>query len=512
MKYYFTKKSFRRDKPSKSTTATATAVASAAISNRTKDQRTAKINSDDVSALSLKVDNKNRDQIVEHHNTLPISYYKQKKRTTNHRKNATLERTTTKKTNETLLLIADAQPKPSSTSTVEVTSKMHYHNTNDMPRYLFGERTKQQQQHHQQQPHFPKSIKSDEIYLNKSGWVQVHQREFDKSPPIRYASRDQSFQKYSNAGNSAIKSTTNFSKLEALISRNENRKNIDAKLITKCAIDPNVSALLSERPGFLPIKRFDENESPPPITPIISPPPAFQDNNGSDGVNVTQPASIKSLSANGHQENVANNKGMVFSRSFEYDTRKPYEYNQTFSKSFDYDFLSPSKEEKKIEKENNFVNLTGVSPNYLSKKPNSSGSTVAPITTTAPATAAAVMAATSRDTTSVYQQYLEPKTYADSVRKSRIRTAFSLQTPDFTAPTEQQQQQIERSRRGQFAKQESSSSSGGSQQLQQPPHGFRAMHSSVNKRLNSCDSGARSGMHFPHVSFVNEKWCEQFWY
>lgn len=447
-----------------------------------------------MSALSLKVENKNRNQIVEHHYTLPISYTKQKKRTTTHRKNATLERTTTKKTNETQLLTADTQQSKQSISS-DATIKMHYHNTNDMPRYLFGERTKQQQQQQQSQSHFPKSMKSDEIYLNKSGWVQVHQREFDKSPPIRYGNRDQSFQKYSNAGSSTTKSSTNFSKLEALISRNENRKNIDTKLITKvkCAIDPNVSALLSERPGFLPIKRFDDVESPPPITPIISPPPAFQDNNGSDSATAMQQASMKSMSANG-QESAANNKGMVFSRSFEYDTRKPYEYNQTFSKSFDYDFLSPSKEEKKIEKENNFINLTGVSPNYLSKKATSSGSS------TVPPTAAAAVTVTTRDPTPVYQQYLEPKTYAESVRKSRVRSAYSLQ-PEMASPTEQQQ--IERSRRGQFTKQESSSSSGGSQQLQQQQqqqsqqHGFRAMHSAVNKRLNSCDSGARSGITFP---------------
>lgn len=480
-------KYFRRDKPSKTTTTTTTA-SPATGSHRTEDQRIAKNSSDDVSALSLNIDNKNRNQIVEHHSTLPISY-KQKKRTTIHRKNATLERTTTKKTNEALLLTSSdaAQPKQSA-ATSEATTKMHYHNSGDVPRYLFGERTKHQQA--PSQSHFPKSIKSDEIYLNQSGWVQVHQREFDNNnlPSARYASRDQSFQKYSNAGHSAAKSATNFTKLEALISRNENRKNIDAKLITKvkCAIDPNVSALLSERPGFLPIKRFDDNESPPPITPIISPPPAFQDNNGSDIATAAQQASKKSLTTNG-QDAVASNKGMVFSRSFEYDTRKPYEYNQTFSKSFDYDFLSPSKEEKKIEKENNFIHLTGVSPNYLSKKSTSSGPAATPTPPTTMTNA--------RDSTSVYQQYLEPKPFVESVRKSRVRTTFSLH-PELATPTEQQQ--IERSRRGQFTKQESSSSSGGSQQQQQqstpPHHGFRAMHSAVNKRLNSCDSGARSGM------------------
>lgn len=485
---------FRRDKSRKALASTAPAPST---SNRTKDQRTAKNSSDDLSALSLKNASKNRNQIVEHHNTLPISYYKQKKRTATHRKNATLERTTTKKTNETLLLTSDTQPKLQSNSN-EATIKMHYHNAYDMPRYLFGERTKQshQQSTQQQSSHMPKSMKSDEIYLNKSGWVQVHQREFDKSPPIRCGNRDQSFQKYSNASNSMA--STNFSKLEALISRNENRKNIEAKMINKCAIDSNVSALLSERPGFLPIKRFDDSDSPPPITPIISPPPAFQDNNGSDIATAIQQTGTKATPNGQENASAANNKGMVFSRSFEYDTRKPYEYNQTFSKSFDYDFLSPTKEEKRIEKENNFVNLTGVSPNYLSKKPTSSGTTLVSTTTTTSA------AAPTRDTTAVYQQYLEPKPYVESVRKSRVRTAFSLQ-PELVTPTEQQQ--IERSRRGQFAKQESSSSSGGSQQQQQQQqsqqqHGFRSMHPSVNKRLNSCDSGARSGRPFSFVPFA----------
>lgn len=409
---------------------------------------------------------RNRNQIVtQHHFTLPTSYNKQKKRTFDNRKNATLERIATKKSTEAHL------NDPKQKDNTDSTAKMHYHNTSDMPKYLFGERTKHYH-HHQSKP-----LKNDEIYLNKSGWVQVNPRDSDSKHFSGYSAlsnldenrlnahkhqldRDGSFQKYSS---DILKSAgNNLSKIEALISRNELRKNTEQnKLVNKvkCAIDPQMSALLSERPGFLPIKRFDDNESPPPITPIISPPPAFQDNNTCSGLD------NEKQSASGNSEG-SSNKGMVFSRSFEYDTRKPYEYNQTFSKSFDYDFLTPSKEEKSFEKENNFTNLTGISPNYLSKKPN----TTTPTKYTRDLSAAG------------YQQYLDSKTYAEPVKKSRIRSAFSLR-PD---PVDQQHQ-IERSRRGQFSKQESSSSASGSNR------GFRSQQSNVSKRLNSCDSGARSG-------------------
>lgn len=273
--------------------------------------------------------------------------------------------------------------------------KMHYHNANEKPKYLFGERNKYQ-----------KSLKSnDEIYLNKSGWVQVNQRKPHSS--------NNALQKYNNSN------TT--SKLEALISRNEIRR-------IKCTIDPHLSAMLNERPGFLPIKQYDESESPPTITPIISPPPAFQDSKA------IRPAN-KLTAANENKDGSGVNKGMVFSRSFEYAPLNPYEYAQTFSKSFDYDFLSPTKEEKKIEKENAFPN--------------------------------------SRDS-NVCQQHAEQKEYNERGRRStRPRNAYN-------------EHQSSRSRRTQFSKQDSTSSSGS--QI-----GFRSQQKSINKRLNSCDSGARSG-------------------
>lgn len=305
---------------------------------------------------------------------------------------------------------------------------MHYHNPNEMPKYLFGERNKQQ--------HYQKPIKSDEIYLNKSGWVQVREP---------YTNRDttNSFQKYNN---NLMQSNSSTSKLEALISRSEIRK-------VKCTIDPQLSAMLSERPGFLPIKQYDDNESPPPITPIISPPPAFQDSK-------TIRQTSKLASSNGSQDTGAG-KGMVFSRSFEYDTRKPYEYDQTFSKSFDYDFLSPTKEEPKVEKENAFPSLANIPTNYLTDKTK----------------------ANTRDASlNVYQQYLEPKEYIETTRKSRARSTYSLRSDVIDQPAS-------RPRRGHVPKQDSTSSSGSQA-------GFRAHQNSISKRLNSCDSGARSGYYY----------------
>lgn len=446
------------------------------VTSKSTQQSAASSESQTIDLPTLPQKKRNRNQIVtQHHFTLPTSYNKQKKRTIDNRKNATLERIATKKSSETHL--NDSQQKDSIDSTV---TKMHYHNSSDMPKYLFGERTKHYH-HHQSKP-----LKNDEIYLNKSGWVQVNPRDSDSKHFSSYSGalsnldenrlnvhkqqldRDASFQKYNS---DILKNTgNNLSKIEALISRNEIRKHTEQnKLVNKvkCAIDPQMSALLSERPGFLPIKRFDDNDSPPPITPIISPPPAFQDNNTCSGVDK------ETQSTSGNLEGPSN-KGMVFSRSFEYDTRKPYEYNQTFSKSFDYDFLSPSKEEKNFEKENNFTNLTGISPNYLTKKPN----------TTTPTKYS------SRDSSaSGYQQYLDPKNYVEPVKKSRVRSAFSLR-PDSL----DQQQQAERSRRGQFSKQESSSSASGSNR------GFRSQQSNISKRLNSCDSGARSGNFFKYFS------------
>lgn len=396
-------------------------------------------------SINAKVDRiRIRKPIIEHHFTLPTSY-KHKKRHCDHRKNATLERSSTRK-NTVEQLVNETSATASTTISTALrtnieTTKMHYHNPNEMPKYLFGERNKQQ--------HYQKPIKSDEIYLNKSGWVQV------REPYNTNRDTNNSFQKYSS---NLLQSNSNTSKLEALISRSEIRK-------VKCTIDPQLSAMLSERPGFLPIKQYDDNESPPPITPIISPPPAFQDSK------TTRQASKLASSNNGNPDTTG--KGMVFSRSFEYDTRKPYEYDHTFSKSFDYDFLSPTNEEPKIEKENAFPSLT--SSNYLNEK------------------ARAPTAVAARDAPlNVYQQYLEPKEYIETTRKTRARSTYSLRSEVVDQPPS-------RGRRGHVPKQDSTSSSGSQA-------GFRAHQNAISKRLNSCDSGARSGnskIYSIHIDSVN---------
>lgn len=432
---------------------------------------------------TAKLDRRIRKPIIEHHFTLPTSY-KHKKRHCDHRKNATLERSCTKKntveqlvneialttvtgttttttttitTTSTTTTAASTSTTASSTATTTAqktnieTTKMHYHNPNDMPKYLFGERNKQQ--------YYQKPIKSDEIYLNKSGWVQVREPYTNRDTMMTTttavatvaaaAAANNSFQKYSS--NLLQSNSNNTSKLEALISRSEIRK-------VKCTIDPQLSAMLSERPGFLPIKQYDDNESPPPITPIISPPPAFQDSK-------TIRQTSKLAATNNSSDSAATTtaaKGMVFSRSFEYDTRKSYEYDQTFSKSFDYDFISPTKEEQpKFEKENAFpTSISSVSTNYLTDKSR----------------------VNTRDTLlNVYQQYLEPKEYIDATRKSRARSTYSLRSDMTDQPAASRLRG-----RGHVPKQDSSSSSGSQA-------GFRTHQSSISKRLNSCDSGARSG-------------------
>lgn len=317
---------------------------------------------------------------------------------------------------------------------------MHYHNPPEMPKYLFGERAPLASN---------KSTKNDEIFLNKSGWVQVNQESRGNRNEVKYEVPSYSKPKQMTDDRSKAQmkfSTKNSSKIEAMISRSGARDQKTAERI-KYTIDPQVSVLLNERPGSLAVKRFTDNESPPPITPIISPPPAFQD------TDVQRPTVI---TAEPH------NKGMVFSRSFDYDTRKSFEYNQTFSKSFDYDFVSPVKDERHLPKERlnvNFTSLTGVSPNYLTKKP----------------TAMTMNVGGQRDAGGIYQQFLEPKTYAEpnAGARSRVRTRPGLRT-------EAVKRMEPPTGRGQFVKEAAG-------------QGFRSQQFTVNKRLNSCDSGNRSG-------------------
>lgn len=304
-------------------------------------------------------------------------------------------------------------------------SRLPYHASTDMPRYLFGDRGLQQ---------YHRALKSHDKSKKDMVWAQVDAGQH--SVELKAHSRQKQ--------TSGVVQPTATKKLEALISRNDRR--------AKCAIDPDLTAMLNERPGFLPIKKYDDNESPPTITPIISPPPAFQDNE-------TTEEGKPSAEPIGDTEESAAAKGMVFSRSFEYDSRKPFEYEQTFSKSFDYDFLSPTKER-----------------------------TVDAIERLSP------LASQRSASTTGYQQYMETADCGErGSRKMRTRGSY--------VPRGECVEQNMRSRRGQFLKQDSSSSSSGSQaayrarqQSQPMPHPPHQQQKLLCKRLNSCDSGARSGM------------------
>lgn len=350
------------------------------------------------------------------------------------------------------------------------------------------------------------------------------------------------------------------SKIEELISRSEARRSVAGVPLRKLhhqhqsiySIDPQISAILNERPGFLPVKRLTDNESPPPITPIISPPPAFQDtkqarpnsspskfhltvSGAADAVRlrssptsssttavpattlVTSPqnaaVSPSSASAQQHHPSVGG-KGMVFSRSFEYDTRKTRDYKENFSKSFDYDlsatsstalsaaaFVAPSPEKLRSKM---FNNLTGVSPNYLTKKENNRSRN------------------SSRDASPVFQQMqpalpMQPVTVVEPFKpKTRVRNTLSVRPERFLSLDDPKPHPVQgRSRRAQFSRLHhgESSSSSGSQ-------GFRSLDQSVtnntvNLRLNSCDSGARSGKAISLTMFfafrgINSKYPNHF--
>lgn len=423
--------------------------------------------------------------------------------------------------------------------TASADENMHYHSSHEKPRYLFGER---QHQHHSQHQFGGGGgngdAGNDQIYLNKSGWVQVNQRSFEKSPDRSNEKRRLEYTRglsqlgpspgarilrayddvQSYASKAPVRMPGNIShantnrqpysrnsKIEELISRSEARR---TSILFKpnFSLDPQISAILNERPGFLPVKRLTDNESPPPITPIISPPPAFQDSKSkpksspSASYHLTvnnqdhrrqppkipspQPPPYSPISPPHQQPPHVPSKGMVFSRSFEYDNRKSRDFKENFSKSFDYDLsnttLNPSVTVIPIQPDKlrtkTFTNLTGVSPNYLTKKEtNARGSR-----------------SSSRDPSPVYQtptgSGLEPGGFVEPFKtKTRVRNTLSVRPEKFMSLDEQQG----RSRRAQFSRlHHESSSSSGSQ-------GFRSLDQSVgntvNRRLNSCDSGARSG-------------------
>ncbi|CAH1176312.1 unnamed protein product [Phaedon cochleariae] len=105
----------------------------------------------------------------------------------------------------------------------------------------------------------------DGVYLNKSGWVQVQQRSLDESKRFSYTGKQSSLQ----------------------------AKRSQVKLSDYHFNSEPSSAYVSDRPAYLSLQSRDydrkaaspspphESFSSPSVTPIISPPPAFQDKNRS---------------------------------------------------------------------------------------------------------------------------------------------------------------------------------------------------------------------------------------
>lgn len=317
----------------------------------------------------------------------------------------------------------------------EYFKKMHYRNSAEKsqktPTYLFGEGKQQQSK--------------DGIFLNRSGWLQT--------------SSNQQQQRYSDV--KQPKNTT--SKLGELITRSEARKVVTSQQFTKdenvtiLKIDPKADATrkiipsTTDRPGYLPVKTNISKHGPPP-TPILSPPPAFQDEDIRNRIMEMRAGTRIQLAIPEHDNKVetsaVSNKGMVFSRSFEYDSRQKNQNasNEAFSRSFDFDFQLNDKSYPyetfltRFEKTNKFSTLTGVSPNYLTKQP---------ATTKAPST-----------------ENVFPKAIPGNNLK--------LSNPNYYNPNYD-------NRRTQFLR---------------PGNAFRSFDSNltaINNRLASCDSGARSG-------------------
>lgn len=235
----------------------------------------------------------------------------------------------------------------------EYFKKMHYRNSSleKKPTYLFGEEASNK----------PK----DGIFLSRSGWVQTNQ-----STDRGSESRKENINKLKDAN----------SKIEELISRNEARKanqqtsNSKNDNVTILRVDPKTEPrqILNDRPGFLPVKSNLMRDGPPP-TPILSPPPAFQDHKMRNRIFEMKNGTRIQLSVTDSDNKTSamqTGKGMVFSRSFEYDNRKTAEFNENFSRSFDFDFqLNENKNFlSRFGDSTTFASLTGASPNYLTKK------------------------------------------------------------------------------------------------------------------------------------------------
>lgn len=399
-------------------------------------------------------------------------------------------------------------------------------------------------------------LTNEEIFLNKSGWVQVNtKRSNDENTPGSYSARRAHFGRYEkqNGGGShdsaSLRNTIRViqidntrgrradgtrqsslqhqhsfatpsgysipkisgSKIEELISRNEARRSNSTTTSHRGSssyvlrpgykiVDPQIATLLNERPGFLPVRNYNDADSPPPITPILSPPPAFQDGKSKYSERRQPPQTLVSGVGGLHASNGGagggggggNNKGMVFSRSFEYDNRKTTptdNYVETFSRSFDGNLSEkpPRPVVPQRDRSPNFSTLTGCSPNYLTKKDSGGGSSGS---------------LRSRDSSPKYQQPQSTAYLNTSVKEAppaySVASSKYGKTEKLFERSSKGGNALGRSRKAQFSRVSSSGPIGvGVSQQQLPPSvamsRFRSFDTTISQRLNSCDSGARSG-------------------
>ncbi|XP_075161455.1 rho guanine nucleotide exchange factor 3 isoform X1 [Haematobia irritans] len=421
-----------------------------------------------------------------------------------------------------------------------------------MPTYLFGE-------HYYAGPS-RKTVapaNKEEIYLNKSGWVQVNTKRTSNDENRGYRRSNYGHQngdlrntirviQIDNTRRSdmtrqallqhqhAIVEPPKFvsSKVEELIQRNEARLGGSSSRESSLRpgyriVDPQLANILNERPGFLPVKNLNDHDSPPPITPILSPPPAFQDSS----VKVksfdrrrtiasrptSKPPSQKVPNCNLQASNGPNVKGMVFSRSFEYDNRRPTPtdtYAETFSRSFDGNLTERPAKPVPLARDRspNFSTLTGNSPNYLSKKDSGGGSSGS---------------LRSRDSSPKYQSPAASVSSSQSPQTQKttayLNTSVKEAPPSYSvaghstspvankySPRSQHHERssferskshniVSRSRKSQFNRTGSGNVVGGSGNVVAAGNNlnvsrFRSFDTPMSQRLNSCDSGARSDL------------------
>ncbi|XP_037945528.1 uncharacterized protein LOC119677989 [Teleopsis dalmanni] len=403
-----------------------------------------------------------------------------------------------------------------------------------MPTYLFGEHYYGGLSTGSRKTVAPTS--KEEIFLNKSGWVQVNtKRGNDENRGYRranYAHQNGDMQRntirviqidntrrsdmarqallqhqHSLADPSVYMGNKYMgSKVEELIQRNEARLSNASRDPTLRPgyriVDPQLASLLNERPGFLPVRNLNDAESPPPITPILSPPPAFQDSSKTKHFDRRKTVSTRQPQLKPQQQQSLPNtslhvgmnnggKGMVFSRSFEYDTRRPTPtdtYVETFSRSFDGNLSERPIQQR--DRSPNFSTLTGNSPNYLTKKDSGGGSSGS---------------LRSRDSSPKYQQ---PQTTAylnASIKEAPPAYSVASTSVKYSPRTRHErsfersksQNILGRSRKSQFNRVGSSGAVIVGNQGPPPSMGmsrFRSFDTTISQRLNSCDSGARSDL------------------